>query len=220
LILGVTPTLARQISYSFAHRYARIHTYVSDAAMRGGTTGLLRTRLDWRLHIHHVVANKSGFGEGVKPANVMTINTLRDWLSQANASDILHAAVVLAGERGVRIVGTLHDAIMIEAPLEDIEHAVHVTAQAMQEASALLLFSKDRTTAYPLKVDATIVRYPEHYVEGKSQEYWQRLRAMLLELSGEDIEQLRTRSGSGIEAIGSGHQNECDRGTNPELARV
>ena len=110
--------------------------------------------------------------------------------------------------------------VMLPAPLEDIEHAVHVTAQAMQEASALLLFSKDRTTAYPLKLDATIVRYPEHYVEGKSQEYWQRLRAMLLELSGEDIEQLRTRSGSGIEAIGSGHQNECDRGTNPELARV
>jgi DNA polymerase I len=161
LYLGVTPTLARQISHSFRQRYARIEAFVDAAAVRGGTTGLLRTRLDWRLHVRQLVATKTGFGDRGKPANVMTVNTLRDWLSQSNASDILHTAVVLAGERGVRLVGTLHDAVLVEAPVDQIDHAVQLTTEAMQEASALLLFNKDRTESYQLKVDATVVRYPD-----------------------------------------------------------
>jgi DNA polymerase I len=220
LILGITPALAHKISYSFATRYAGIEAYVTKAAQRGGTLGLLHTRLDWRLHIKDVVANKSSFGGRSKPANVMTINTLRDWLSQSNASDILHTAVVLVAERGVRIVGTLHDAIMIEAPLEDIDHAVQLTTQAMQEASRLLLFGPNGHPGYTLKVDATVVRYPGHYIEEKSQPYWQHIRAMLRQLSGVDIENMEGRRGTEVEVIPSSPIVTSSLETNARLVGV
>jgi hypothetical protein len=58
---------------------------------------------------------------------------------QANGAEILRLACCLATERGVRICAPVHDALLIEAPLAQLEDAVRTTQQAMAEASAAVL---------------------------------------------------------------------------------
>ena len=44
-------------------------------------------------------------------------------------------ACCLITERGVRVCALVHDAVLIEAPLAEIEEAVSITRKAMAEAS-------------------------------------------------------------------------------------
>jgi hypothetical protein len=61
--------------------------------------------------------------------------SLRNFPVQANASEMFRLALSLAVERGVRVVAPIHDALMIETPLADIDEAVFKARQAMKEAS-------------------------------------------------------------------------------------
>jgi hypothetical protein len=146
--------------------------------------------LDWRLHVGEVLASKRELAGESKPANVVTMNTLRDWLIQANAGEILRLSVIEATAAGVDIIATLHDALMIQAPCEQIDEAVQRTRQAMEQASAAVLFNPSRTSHYPLRVDASVVRYPDHYRVTGEADWWGRLREMLLSLTGQDLEAL------------------------------
>jgi hypothetical protein len=120
----------------------------------------------------------------------LTPNSIRNWPVQSNAAEILRLAVIEATAKGVAIVGTLHDALFIESPEEEIEAHVRLARQAMQDASATILTCPATGACYPLRVDHTIVRAPDHYREKESHEWWQRLRGMLIEVSGQDIEDL------------------------------
>ena len=60
----------------------------------------------------------------------------------------------------------------------------------MQGASATILVSPSSGASYPLRVDHTIVHAPEHYREDASYAWWQGLRNMLLQLSGQDLEDM------------------------------
>jgi hypothetical protein len=99
-------------------------------------------------------------------------------------------AVIEATAKGVAIVGTLHDALFIESPEAEITAHVRLARHAMQDASATILTCPATGVSYPLRVDHTLIRAPEHYRETESQEWWQRLRDMLIRLSGRDIEDL------------------------------
>jgi DNA polymerase-1 len=118
------------------------------------------------------------------------MNTLRDWPIQANAGEILRLSVIDVTAAGVDILATLHDALMIEAPCAQIDEAVQRTQQAMEQASAAVLFNPSRTRHYPLRVDASVVQYPEHYRVTEEADWWGRLRDMLLSLTGQNLEAL------------------------------
>jgi len=111
-------------------------------------------------------------------------------LIQANAGEILRLSVIEVTAAGVDIIATLHDAVLIEAPSERTDEDVHRARQAMEQASAALLFNPSRTAHYPLRVDASIVRYPDHYTVNDEANWWGQLRQMLLTLTGQDLEDL------------------------------
>jgi DNA polymerase-1 len=188
--LQIDPAVAGRWMQSFRERYARMVTYGEEMVLRGASSGQLRTRLDWRLHVRDIIASKEVLDGQRKPANQLTPNSLRNWPVQSNAAEILRLAVIEATAKGVAVVGTLHDALFIESTAEDIEAHVRLAQQAMQDASATILSCSSTGVAYPLRVDHTMIRAPEHYREKESQEWWQRLRDMLRQLSGCDIEDL------------------------------
>lgn len=190
--LGLSLTTASQLLQSFRERYRGIGTFVERTIQQGGTFHVLRTRLDWRLHVGELIRGKSELGGRQKPGNVLTINSLRDWPAQSNAAEILRLAVVRINRLGIRIVATLHDSITIEAPIESIEETVDLARREMEAASAMLLYSRDRRTRYRLRVDAKIIRYPDRYREPGAQEWWQYLCDLVKEITGEDLENVRS----------------------------
>jgi hypothetical protein len=67
------------------------------------------------------------------------VRSVLNWPVQSTGSVLLRLAVILAARRGVRIIATVHDAILIESQEEDIEHHVALAKAAMDEACHLVL---------------------------------------------------------------------------------
>src|SRR5262249_22236305 len=106
-------------------------------------TGRLQTVFGWQVHA----------GPHTNP------RSLRNFPMQANAAEMMRLACCLTTERGIAVCGVVHDALLVEASLEDIARVVAETQAAMEEASLLVL------PGFPLRSEVRIVRYPERYVD-------------------------------------------------------
>jgi hypothetical protein len=72
-------------------------------------------------------------------------------------------------------VAPVHDALMIEGPAGAIDEIVARTQEAMAEASAIVL------DGFRLRSDASIVRWPDRYMDGRGREFWGRVLALISE---------------------------------------
>lgn len=85
---------------------------------------------------------------------------------QANGAEMLRIASILLTEAGVRVCAPVHDALLFEAPLEDLDDAVATTQSLMREASRAAL------GGFELGSDAKLVRYPERYMDERGVKMW------------------------------------------------
>jgi DNA polymerase I len=183
--LGVSGAVASRLMQSFRDRYPAMVRFGEHTILNGVRNGGLRTRLDWRLHIREVIESKREFEGRRKPSNKVTPEAIRNWPIQSGASEILRLSIIEATARGLRVAGSLHDAVFIEAPVSVIEDHVQAMTDAMQQASETYLQRGHR-----LRVDAKVIRYPAHFRDKGTDERWEQIRKTLLEISGEDIEEL------------------------------
>ena len=79
---------------------------------------------------------------------------------------MLRLACCLATERGICVCAPVHDALLIEAPADEIESAVDMTQEAMAEASAVVL------DGFKLRSEAKVLRYPDHYQDERGNQMW------------------------------------------------
>jgi hypothetical protein len=131
--------------------------------MEGMLGGTLRTVFGWRLHA----------SAGVNP------RTLRNFEAQANAAEMLRLACSLCVERGIMVDGPIHDALLVEGSLDSIDTVVRQTQTAMREASELVL------PGFPLKSEATIIRYPERYEDPRGVQMWRMVQTILKKTSSD-----------------------------------
>jgi hypothetical protein len=78
---------------------------------------------------------------------------------QAGGSDMLRLACIDIVRQGVMLCAPVHDAVLIEAPVEKITEHVEITRNAMVRASSLVL------NGLPCRVDAYIYRFPDRYMD-------------------------------------------------------
>jgi DNA polymerase I len=97
------------------------------------------------------------------------VPSIRNWPMQSMGAEMLRLACDLATERDIRVCGPIHDAILIEARLEDIDAAVTTARAAMEEASREVL------DGHTVPVDAEIVRWPDRYRPEKGRDIWERV---------------------------------------------
>ncbi len=95
---------------------------------------------------------------------------------QANGAEMLRLACCFATERGIRVCAPVHDALLIEAPLDDLGGAVAATQGAMEDASRLVL------AGFPLRADASLVRSPDRYTDPRGQRMWDSVWEIVAEL--------------------------------------
>jgi DNA polymerase I-like protein with 3'-5' exonuclease and polymerase domains len=117
----------------------------------------ITTRSGWRMLV----------GEDANSRSV------RNFLMQATGCDLLQHACCLLTEAGISVCGPIHDAILIEASLHEIDATVAAAQQAMLRASKYYL------NGYELQSEVEIVRYPNHYEPEKGQETWKTVVSIL-----------------------------------------
>jgi len=96
---------------------------------------------------------------------------------QANSAAIMRLAAVLATERGLGICAIVHDAFLLEAPIEDMPRQVAELKACMDEASAVIL------DGFVLGVDGwdekDWVVYPARYEDERGRDFWKEVETAL-----------------------------------------
>jgi DNA polymerase-1 len=143
LRVGQPLIVARDLIRMHRQTYSKFWRWSDSAVDTAMLTGSLHTAFGWHIHVD---AN-------TKP------RTLSNFPMQANGSDMMRIACILAIENGIEVCAPVHDALVICAPLDRLEDDIVKTRAAMAEASKLVL------NGFELETDVTVVRYPDRYMD-------------------------------------------------------
>jgi len=149
--IGQVTVRARELLQLHRDTYRRFWKWSDAAVDHAMGKNFLFTTFGWRYHT----------GSDANP------RMLRNFPMQANGAEMLRLACCFATERGIRVCAPVHDAILIEAPLDALEAAVEAAQQVMSDASAIVL------GGFRLRSDAKIVRYPERYEDERGRAMWE-----------------------------------------------
>jgi hypothetical protein len=124
---------------------------------------------------HAMLHNKlwTTFGWTIHTNSEPNPRFLCNFLMQGNGSEMLRLACCMIADAGIKICAPVHDAILIEAPLEELDVTIERTKALMAEASAIVL------NGFVLSSDAEIVRYPDRYSDERGVNMWQLIMAIL-----------------------------------------
>ena len=152
--LGISVIEANEILQQHRRLYAR-YWYWSDAWVhRALSSGQTRTNFGWTFYLD-------------RPAKE---RTLRNWPIQSHGAEILHLTCIWASKYGLKLLAPVHDALLVEAPLDRIEHDVALLQELMRRASRVVLNPTGGN--FTLRSDATIVRYPDRYSDKRGKRMW------------------------------------------------
>ncbi|MGZ3781535.1 MAG: DNA polymerase [Pseudobdellovibrionaceae bacterium] len=136
----------------------------SDAAVsRAMMTGKLETVFGWCVHVDSKVNERS----------------LRNFPMQANGAEMLRLACCLMVEAGIETCAPVHDAILINAPADEISSVVAKAKLLMEQASSELL------GGFKLRAEEKIVYYPDRYMDERGVVMWDTVLRFIDELKGE-----------------------------------
>jgi hypothetical protein len=95
---------------------------------------------------------------------------------QANGAEMLRLACIHLTEAGIRVCAPVHDAVLIEAPLDEIDDTIELARNLMAQASREVL------DGFELNTDVEIVRYPDRYMDKRGRKMWDTVREIIDEL--------------------------------------
>ena len=112
--------------------------------------GKLWTVFGWELHT------------GVNP----NPRSIRNFPVQANGAEMLRLACCFVTEAGITVCAPIHDAVLIEAPLNQLDETISETQRLMMEASAIIL------DGFTLRSDVEVFRFPDRYMDKRGAHMW------------------------------------------------
>lgn len=135
---------------------------------------------DWVAHALQTGVMQTAFGWTYRVGIVGAVNerSLRNWPVQATGADILRIACILATRHGIRLLAPVHDAVLIEAPVDRIEADVVLMQEVMRRASRIVLNATVEGT-HELRTDANIIRYPARYSDKRGDAIWDHVIGLL-----------------------------------------
>ncbi|MEN9722596.1 MAG: polymerase thermostable [Pseudomonadota bacterium] len=136
--IGQTVAKARSLLQKHHYLYPVFWRWSDAAVAHAMQFGSLSTVFGWTVHVEWKNGKKSLFQRkyGKDGPNE---RSLRNFPMQANGAEMMRLACILGLERGLKICAPVHDAILIEAPLRDLEDAKQEMIEVMKDASRLVL---------------------------------------------------------------------------------
>jgi hypothetical protein len=110
---------ARQLLALHRSTYRTFWTWSDEYLNQAVLGSRMQTNFGWELHV---------------PSNPNE-RSLRNFPMQSHGAEMLRIACVLLTRAGIRICAPVHDAILIEAPLKQLDGAIDITQQLMRQAS-------------------------------------------------------------------------------------
>lgn len=104
---------------------------------------------------------------------------LRNFLMQGNGAEMLRLACCMLTESGINICAPVHDAVLIEAPLEFLSEIISKTQQIMTRASEIVL------GGFQLRSDVDVICYPDRYMDPRGQAMWETVAGILEEVANQ-----------------------------------
>jgi hypothetical protein len=162
--IGQPAIRARELLRLHRETYSMFWRWSDAAVDHAMLTGSIHTTFGWRLQVPAGANHRS----------------LRNFPMQANGTEMLRLACCLATERHIEVCAPVHDAVLICARLERMATEVTRTQEAMREASRIVL------NGFELGSDASIVRFPDRYMDPRGTLMWERVMA-LLDRAGREV---------------------------------
>jgi len=115
---------------------------------QGILSGSVTTKFGWKFHTPQA-----------------KYRTLLNWPIQSTGSDILRLAICLCTSYNIRVIAPVHDALLIEAPLKQIDAKVTKTQKLMEDASEYILGVR-------IPTEAKTIKHPNNYTDKRGQLMW------------------------------------------------
>lgn len=149
-LLDVSETAAAHLLKLHRTLYPAFWRWSDQVEMQGYLTGRLQSVFGWQVCVDATTNPRF----------------LRNFPMQANGAEMLRLACCLATEAGIRVCATLHDALLIEAPIRELDEAIARTQSAMAEASEIVL------DGLPLRTTVRRVPYPQRLSDPRGSVIW------------------------------------------------
>jgi len=155
--LGTLTCEARELLRAHRRTYERFWQWSQAATDTAMLRGYLDTVFGWRLHVT----------SDTRPTSLL------NHPMQSNGAEMLRLACCYLVEAGIELCAPIHDAVLIEAPAGEIEHAVTQAQRLMRKAARVV------TGGVEIGTDAEIVRYPDRYQDARGVDMWRRVMALV-----------------------------------------
>ena len=155
--IGRPPVVARDLLRAHRETYRKFWPWSDRAVDYAMLTGSLHTVFGWHVHV----------GEHSNP------RSLRNFPMQANGAEMLRLACCLGTERGIEVCAPVHDAVLICAPLDRLEHEIARMRAAMAEASRIVL------AGFELQTEAARVRHPDRFRDPRGAAMWDQVTCLI-----------------------------------------
>jgi DNA polymerase I-like protein with 3'-5' exonuclease and polymerase domains len=137
--------------------YPQLRKWLDGAVDCAMLHGRLHTCFGWEVIAH--------------PATKVT--SLMNFPVQAHAAEMLRWACSLATDRGLMVNCPIHDALLCEGPLDEVENFIAGAQRAMEDASAIVLDGPR------LGIDLKVTRWPDRFRDDGGWDTWSRIVEMV-----------------------------------------
>jgi hypothetical protein len=163
--LGISVFAAHEMIVQHHELFAVYWRWAEDWLAHALDTGVMWTPLGWECRT------------GVTEFNDRSI---MNFPVQDTGGDILRCSVVWAMRHGLRLLAPVHDALLIEAPIEQIDAHVALLQELMRRASRVVL-NPTADGTLELRTDAKVICYPDRYTDRRGDKIWEQVLALLAE---------------------------------------
>lgn len=139
---------ARELLQLHRDTYRQFWKWAEENADRVSLGFPLETVFGWRIYF------PAGCGVSVNRRSIL------NWPMQSHGAEMMRLGLSMAIEAGLMICAPIHDALLLEAPIDEIETQAAQLAQIMGDASELVLGAGKRCRS-----DIKIIRYPDRFQE-------------------------------------------------------
>lgn len=154
---GIHVDEARELLLRHRSTYREYWRFVDNTQTTGALGYPLRTAFGWTRQ--------------VKPGKTrLNLRSLGNWPMQANGAEMMRLACAKVTEAGIGLCCPVHDALLIEAPLDQLESTCRDVEYFMQEASEIVLGAGNA-----VRTGVDIVRFPDVYVDENAGDVYSRI---------------------------------------------
>jgi DNA polymerase family A len=163
--LGVSTFEAHEMITQHRELFAGYWRWTDDWLAAALDSGRMWTPLGWHC------------ATGITELNGRSII---NWPVQSVGAEILRITCIWADRHGIGLRAPVHDALLLEAPAERIDADVLLLRELMRRSSRIVLNATPAGT-HELRTDATVIRYPDRYIDGRGTAIWENVLRLLAE---------------------------------------